>query len=569
VRYLALASDYDGTLAHDGCVDEATIRALECLVHSGRKLILVTGRELPDLQSVFPRLDLCERVVAENGALLYNPATKERHPLATPPPSEFIDALRARGVTDVSVGQAIVATWKPHEGQVLDVIRELGLELQIIFNKDAVMVLPSGVNKESGLHAALEELRLSPHNVVGVGDAENDHAFLDCCECAVAVANAIPSLKEKASLVTKGERGAGVSELIEHLLNNDLADLDSVRPRNLIPIGSVNGEEISLAPYGRIVLVCGQSGSGKSSFVMSLLEHIMERKYRICLVDPEGDYEGLPGCRTVGTAKHPPHLPELKQVLDESTTDVIVNLVGVATNDRPHWFATLIATIQEARLRTGHPHWIIIDEAHHVLPAEWAPASAELNDEFVNVVLITVHPEHVSKHALDKVNTVIVAGNQPLKALEEFSRATERTAPAYSGEDLERGHVLAWLVDQEKVYAPLEAKPSRTEHERHKRKYAQGELEEDRVFHFRGPEMKMDLRAQNLNTFVQLAEGVDSDTWQYHLRRGDYSHWMRHSLKDSQLADEIESVEKEQGLEDRETRARIIAAIQQKYTASA
>ena len=49
----------------------------------------------------------------------------------------------------------------------------------MIFNKGAVMILPSGVNKATGLAAALEELGLSPHNVVGVGDAENDHAFLE------------------------------------------------------------------------------------------------------------------------------------------------------------------------------------------------------------------------------------------------------------------------------------------------------------------------------------------------------------------------------------------------------
>ena len=73
MRYLALASDYDGTLASDGAVDAKTIEAIERLIHSGRRLILVTGRELPDLQAAFPRLDLCERVVAENGALLFNP----------------------------------------------------------------------------------------------------------------------------------------------------------------------------------------------------------------------------------------------------------------------------------------------------------------------------------------------------------------------------------------------------------------------------------------------------------------------------------------------------------------
>ena len=225
MRYLALASDYDGTLAHDGVVDDATIRAAERLIDSGRRLILVTGRQLPDLQSVFPRLDLCERVVAENGALLYDPATREKRTLAQRPPQSFLDNLRERGAQDVSVGEVIVDTWRPYEAQVIEAIRDSGLELQIIFNKEAVMVLPAGVDKMTGLRAALEALKLSLHNVAGVGDAENDQAFLESCGCSVAVANAIHELKEKADFVTHGARGAGVVELIDKLIDHDLSDL--------------------------------------------------------------------------------------------------------------------------------------------------------------------------------------------------------------------------------------------------------------------------------------------------------------------------------------------------------
>ena len=218
MRYLALACDYDGTLAQDGLVDEPTLAALERLLASGRRLILVTGRELPELQKTFPHLDLFERVVVENGALLYRPGTREEKTLAEPPPQAFVRTLKERGVGPLSVGRVIVATWHPHETTVLETIRDLGLELQVIFNKEAVMVLPAGVNKATGLAAALKELGLSPHNVVGVGDAENDHAFLSLCECAVAVANALPMLKEKADLVTDGRRGAGVAELIGRLV---------------------------------------------------------------------------------------------------------------------------------------------------------------------------------------------------------------------------------------------------------------------------------------------------------------------------------------------------------------
>ncbi len=226
MKYYALATDYDGTLATDGRVDRKTFKALERLRASGRQLIMVTGRELDDLATVFNKFDLFDRIVAENGALLYTPRTHTERILGERPPDRFISLLREQGVHPLSVGRSIVATWRPHEVTVLECIRELGLELQVIFNKEAVMVLPSGVNKATGLRAALEELKLSAHNVVGVGDAENDHAFLSYCECAVAVDNALPMLKERADIVTSHHHGAGVSELIERLLATDLAELE-------------------------------------------------------------------------------------------------------------------------------------------------------------------------------------------------------------------------------------------------------------------------------------------------------------------------------------------------------
>jgi HAD superfamily hydrolase (TIGR01484 family) len=232
MRYLALCTDYDGTIAHHGVVDEPTINALARLRASGRKLIMVTGRELSELISVFPRLDLFDLVVAENGALLYNPATQEQKPLCEPPLQEFVAALAARHVVPLSVGRTIVATREPYEKDALEVIRDLGLELQVIFNKGAVMILPSGVNKATGLTAALTELDLSPHDAVGIGDAENDHAFLGICECAVAVANALPSVQQKADFVTQASHGPGVTQLIEEILADDLASREPSLRRN-------------------------------------------------------------------------------------------------------------------------------------------------------------------------------------------------------------------------------------------------------------------------------------------------------------------------------------------------
>ena len=134
----------------------------------------------------------------------------------------LVKRLRAMNIP-ISVGRAVIATTEPHHQAVLEAIHGLGLELQMTFNKGAVMVLPSGVNKATGLAGALAEIGATSASTVGIGDAENDHAFLAACGCGVAVANALPSLKLRAQVVTRGTHGAGVVEVIDELLANEFA----------------------------------------------------------------------------------------------------------------------------------------------------------------------------------------------------------------------------------------------------------------------------------------------------------------------------------------------------------
>ncbi len=218
MRYRGLACDYDGTLASDGRVDGTTLAALERLRASGRSLILVTGRQASHLAALLPRLDLFDHIAAENGAVLYRPGDGRERMLAAPAPPALVRLLERRGIAPLSVGRCVVATDLPRQAALLDAIRELGLDLRLSFNKGAVMALPAGVDKATGLDAALAELGLRAHECVGIGDAENDQAFLARCGCAVAVANAVEPLKAEADLVTDGARGAGVTELIERLL---------------------------------------------------------------------------------------------------------------------------------------------------------------------------------------------------------------------------------------------------------------------------------------------------------------------------------------------------------------
>jgi hydroxymethylpyrimidine pyrophosphatase-like HAD family hydrolase len=224
MSFEALATDYDGTIAHDGVVDQRTVDALVRARAAGFRLIMVTGRELNDLFATFAHSALFERIVAENGAVLYDPATRHTEVLATPPPPALVQRLIKENVP-LSIGRSIVATVEPYEHQVLAAIRDLELEWHVIFNKGSVMALPADITKATGLAPALAALGISHKHTIGVGDAENDQAFLRACGLAVAVANALPSVKAMAHVVTEGARGAGVAELIDRALAGELDNL--------------------------------------------------------------------------------------------------------------------------------------------------------------------------------------------------------------------------------------------------------------------------------------------------------------------------------------------------------
>ncbi len=528
MRYHAVACDYDGTLAHNGLVNDETVAALERLRSSGRRLIMVTGRELDDLRQHFSRLDLFDRMVAENGALLYCPKERREKSLAEPPRADFVRLLEERVGASVSVGRSIVATWEPHETTVLETIRDLGLELQVIFNKGAVMVLPSGVNKATGLKVALDELGLSPHNTVGIGDAENDHAFFSLCECAVAVANALPSVKEQADWVTRGDHGAGVIELCEALLRDDLREIEPRLARHSILLGArETGEEVRLQPYGVNILIAGPSGVGKSTLASGFLERLAERSYQFCIIDPEGDYSTFEGAVVLGDNHRAPNVDEILELLNQLSQNVVINLLGIALDHRPPFFAGLLPRLQELRATRGRPHWTVIDEAHHLLHSSWDLAELTVPQKMRGTLMITVHPESVSPAALSVVDLVIAVGEAPERTLANFSRAIGQPPPALAPVELQTGEAVAWFRRTTEPPFRFRSEPPKGERQRHHRKYAEGELEPEISFYFRGPEDKLNLRAQNLHVFMQLADGVDDETWLYHLRNGDFSYWFR------------------------------------------
>lgn len=220
MRYRAIATDYDGTLATDGQVDASTLDSLHRYRQAGGQLLLVTGRELAELQRVFAVIGLFDGVVAENGGVFFQPSRDQVQLLGEPLPTAFVEALVQQNVGPISQGQVVVATWQPHGETVQQTLRAMNLEARVIFNKRAVMVLPAGINKATGLETALAALGLVASEVVGIGDAENDQDLLLSCGLGVAVDNALPELKAIAHRVTTRPRGAGVAELVEWILSD-------------------------------------------------------------------------------------------------------------------------------------------------------------------------------------------------------------------------------------------------------------------------------------------------------------------------------------------------------------
>ncbi|TMG20499.1 MAG: HAD-IIB family hydrolase [Chloroflexi bacterium] len=559
MRYLAFATDYDGTLAHHGVVDGETVDALRRLKASGRKLILVTGRQMDDLARVFPELPLFDLVVGENGALIYRPERRETRRLADPPPSSFVEELRRRGVEPLAVGQVVVATEQPNERVVIEVIRELGLELQVIFNKGSVMVLPSSVNKASGLQAALDEFSLSPHNVVGIGDAENDHAFLSVCECGVAVANALDAVKQRADHVTEGRASVGVREVIEALISNDLHALEAATlRRHSILLGHAGDDPVVLSPYGSGVILAGPSGGGKSSLARGFLERLADQRYQFCIVDPEGDYDNFAVAVTIGAPDRPPTIGEVMRILEGPHENVAINLLGLRLPERPEFFEQLLPRVHELRARTGRPHWMVVDEAHHLLPSSWGQVDVTLPQALTSTLLITVHPEALAKDVCNQIDVVLAMG-APADVLRPFGGKTDVS--------LAPGEALIWSR-RDGPPRRFRILPGQLERQRHLRKYAAGDLGPN-AFYFRGPDGRLNLRAQNLAMFLQIADGVDDETWLHHLRRGDYARWFKTAIKDRELE---AAARKAEALGDKpagEGRRLIRDAIEQRYTAPA
>lgn len=557
MHFLALAVDYDGTIAENGSVPPQVCASLTTLKNSGRKLLLVTGREVQALKHHFPRLDLFDLVVAENGALLYDPVTDTEELIAERASVDLVSRLRDKGVSPLSVGRSVIATWHPWEEAVINSIRELGLELQMTFNKDAIMVLPPGVNKASGLAAALRTLGICELNVVGVGDAENDHSFLSICGCSAAVDNAIDSIKANADICLTHDHGDGVCELVDMLLEKDAA---------LVPIERIGlelGQTLDARkvwmPAESVLLVIGNSGSGKSSYVTWLTERMVQAHQGFCIIDPEGDYLTLEDAVTVGGLIVPPTTEESVHHLLQAQLNVVVSALALDPPARVQLFGEMLPFIQDLRRVSGRPYWLIVDEAHYMLPhcAVWPPGF--LGN--MGAIIVALDFDQVCPAVLEGVNVLVTLGSTARELVEQFAKRIERRCPEFPEHSPGPEYACLWDLRNDKQVVVLDQLRPAQKHHRHSGKYVVGDVGAWHAFRFSALRQS----ASNLTEFLSLSSRLEDAALREHMNAGDFSNWFREVIRDDVLANKTRIVETDTALTPKDALKQISGCVQARY----
>jgi hydroxymethylpyrimidine pyrophosphatase-like HAD family hydrolase len=538
----ALAVDYDGTLTDGGPPGAAVLQALADARARGVAIVLVTGRILSELRAEMPDADaVFDAIVGENGAVLaIGGVDRILAPMVAP---ALDDVLRRRGI-GFRRGQAILAAWSHDATAVFEAIGAVGLEDHIIHNRGAIMVVPPGVTKGSGVVQALAALGISPHCAVGVGDAENDHSLLDTCELGAAVANAIPSLLAHADIRLRGRSGDGIIEL----LNGPPFIGGPVRShRWRLALGTFDDGTAATIPASQVrVVVRGESGSGKSYLAGLLCEQLIAGGYSVGIIDPEGDYlplADLPGTIAFGGSNRLPTPPELARFLRHHLGSIVIDLSGLSDVDRRSYQRELIPQLTSLREDDGLPHWLFVDECH--LPSEDdRTAWQRLLEGPRELCLITYQTESLSKAVVDAADVLI------------------RTLPPSA-----QGHQL--LIER----APGLAEPRvvtvqqrAISHVRHWHKYVHSLLPPHHRFRFRRPNGSVVGEASNVEDFARQLATLDLEVVRHHVSCGDFSRWLADVLQDHELALTIRTAERSHGAATSDAvRATILAAVRRRY----
>ena len=509
--YRAVALDLDGTITSGGPPDAAVLKAIRTARDTGIRILLVTGRIFADLDAEMPGLvGEFDAVVAENGAVLALNGVPT--PLTEPVEPNLAQRLRELGVP-MRTGQVLLACDGSAAHLAVDAVHDLQVDVQLVWNRGTLMLLPSGVTKGTGVQAGLAALGISPHSAIGVGDAENDHTLLHTCELGIAVANAVPALAEHADVVLAEPDGQGISKLLTGPIVRGTQISHPRRWQLLLGTSVENGHMVTIPASQSTILITGNSGSGKSYVTGLLAEQMINLGYSVLLIDPEGDHAELGILRNtllVGDTGRLPSPQELVRIIEHERS-VVLDL-SVAQQDVTNYMIDVHHQLRARREQTGLPHWFVIDEAHRPLGL-----SDAVHDW--GYCLATYQPNGLNPHT---INTM----EWHLQLLHE-QRGQALLTPIHDG-----GHPT-------RVCIAARA----TSHVRHHHKYTDADLPPERGFHFRTDHGRTGVVATNLRQFLTAIQHCDPAVIRHHTRNGDFSRWVRDVLRDPGLASQLRHIE--------------------------
>jgi hydroxymethylpyrimidine pyrophosphatase-like HAD family hydrolase len=553
VKLSVVALDFDGTIASHDVLEPTVKHAIGELRGRDIVVLLATGRILDDLRRLTGELHFVDAVVAENGAVVHFPESGYTTQLGPAPFPNLLDALRQEQVPFMP-GAVVVEAEASDACRILGVIRRLELPLAIAFNRGRLMILPQTISKAAGVRRALAILRLSPHNGVAIGDAENDHELLQTCEVGVAVAWGSEPLKATADYVLPGEGPPAVAGYIRGLANRNRVPTP-VHTRRRLQLGHLSdGRALSLAVRGRNVLVAGDPKSGKSWVTGLLCEQLILYGYCLCVIDPEGDYvslEALPGVTALGGADPLPRPRDLVRALRHADVSVVIDLSHTPQTEKREYIQTLLPALATLRQHTGLPHRIVLDEAHDFLHD--ADASALLDLELNGYTLVSYRASRLPVEILTASQAILVTReSNPKEVRALFDLCRSCAASSRSAEEWEQ--LLGGLAIGEAVVLPVteEAEgevrrihlaPRLTPHVRHLAKYIDIPVQDSRAFVFWAGNALTGLRARTLREFVAALERARPADLDGHLRRHDFSRWIADVIGDYSLARTLRDIE--------------------------
>ena len=546
MKFSVLALDYDGTSAKDGALDPEVRRAIADVRVRGITVIIVTGRILDDLRRHAGDLRFVDAVVAENGAVISFPESGRSNVLADAAPQRLVEALRKRGIP-IDVGESVIEADATAAADALTAIKALELPQVLIFNRGRLMVLPSGVNKAMGLREALRTLRLSVHNTIAIGDAENDHDMLEACELGVAVAWGSRVLQARADEILEGTGPPAVANYIRRAAEHSRIPPERVGRRHVALGQDVKKQPVALAVRGRNVLIVGDPKSGKSWVAGLLCEQLILHRYSTCVVDPEGDYSGLetlPGVVVLGGSADGPSPRELRAGLRYPDVNVVLDLSRVRHARKWSYIRALLPGLADLRRRTGVPHRILLDEAHYFLHE--ADVAQLLDLELAGYTLITYQPSRLHPDVLAASEAIVVTrltDRREIEALATSCHWPENCREMLSSLELGQAALLPTTAEARGQITLIDLAPRLTSHVRHREKYLDVPVSRERAFVFSDDERSIHPRASSLREFAVAIGARPADRLDGFLRRGDFSRWITDVFGDNALATDLRAIE--------------------------